>query len=38
MRKIVESVNPAFADIDIRTFPADREADAWAWLGAEPKR
>jgi hypothetical protein len=38
MRKIVESVNPAFADIDIRTFPADREADAWAWLGAEPKK
>ena len=38
MRKILESVNPAFAEIDIRTFPADQEADAWTWLGAEPAK
>ncbi len=36
MSKIIETLNPAFADIDMRTFPADREAEAWAWLGAEP--
>jgi len=36
MRKIIETVNPAFADTDMRTFPLDRENEAWAWLGAEP--
>lgn len=36
MCKIIESVNPAFADIDMRTFSADQEADAWAWVGAAP--
>lgn len=36
MRKIIEALNPAFADIDMRTFPADQEAEAWAWLGAKP--
>lgn len=36
MRKIIETVNPAFADMDIRTFPEDQENEAWDWLGAEP--
>ncbi len=36
MRKIIETVNPAFADMDMRTFPEDQENEAWAWLGAEP--
>lgn len=38
MGKIIETLNPAFADLDMRTFPADQEADAWAWLGAEPAK
>lgn len=38
MGKIIETLNPAFPDLDMRTFPADREADAWAWLGAEPSK
>ncbi|MBF0551198.1 MAG: STAS/SEC14 domain-containing protein [Deltaproteobacteria bacterium] len=36
MGVIIKTMNPIFPDIDIRTFPADQEADAWAWLGAEP--
>jgi hypothetical protein len=36
MDRIVDIVNPVFADMDMRTFPADREAEAWAWLGAQP--
>ncbi|GJL60859.1 MAG: hypothetical protein NPIRA03_37160 [Nitrospirales bacterium] len=36
MCKIIETVNPAFADMDMRTFSEDRESEAWAWLGAEP--
>jgi hypothetical protein len=36
MGKIIETMNPMFADIDMRTFAADQEADAWAWLGATP--
>lgn len=36
MRQIIETVNPAFADMDMRTFPEDQENEAWAWLGAEP--
>jgi hypothetical protein len=35
MGKIIDSLNPAFADVDMRTFPAEQEADAWAWLGVE---
>jgi SpoIIAA-like len=38
MSKAVEIMNPMFPDIDMRTFPADREADAWTWLGARPKQ
>jgi hypothetical protein len=36
MRKVIDAMNPAFPDIDMRTFHADREEDAWAWLEAEP--
>ena len=36
MCKVIKTVNPAFADMDMRTFPEDRESEAWAWLGAEP--
>lgn len=36
MRKIIETLNPAFADMDMRAFPEDQESEAWAWLGAEP--
>lgn len=35
---MIERMNPAFAAIDMRTFPADREAEAWAWIGAEPAK
>ncbi len=36
MRKVIDTMNPFFPDIDMQTFPADREDDAWAWLEAEP--
>lgn len=36
MCKIIETVNSAFADMDMRTFAEDQENEAWAWLGAEP--
>ncbi len=36
MRKLMEMLRPVLPDIDMRTFPADREAEAWTWLGAEP--
>jgi hypothetical protein len=36
MGKAVETIDTVFPDIDMRTFAADREADAWAWLGAKP--
>ena len=36
MRKIIETVSPAFADMDMRTFPEEQENEAWAWLGADP--
>ena len=29
MRKVIDVMSPAFPDIDMRTFPADREVDAW---------
>ena len=35
MCKVIETVNPAFADMDMRTFPEDQESEAWAWLEAE---
>tara|TARA_R110002074_G_scaffold45790_3_gene118289 strand:+ start:998 stop:1777 length:780 start_codon:yes stop_codon:yes gene_type:complete len=38
MAKIVEAMNPAFPDMDVRTFPADHEDEAWAWLGAKPAK
>lgn len=35
MRKIIDAMNPFFPDIDMQTFAADREEDAWLWLEAE---
>lgn len=35
MCKIVEILNPEFEDMEMRTFPEDRESEAWAWLGAQ---
>ena len=35
--KIIETLNPAFPDLDMRTFPADQEDQAWAWLDARPR-
>lgn len=37
MRRIVENLNPVFAEMDIATFAADQEAEAWEWLGARPR-
>lgn len=36
MCRIIDTLNPAFPDLDMRTFPADQEDEAWAWIGAEP--
>lgn len=35
MCKAVDAINPLFTDIDIQTFSADQEDQAWAWLDAE---
>lgn len=35
--KMISTMNPLF-DVDMRTFAAEREADAWAWVEAEPAR
>ncbi|MGO1693277.1 MAG: STAS/SEC14 domain-containing protein [Marinobacter sp.] len=35
MRKVIGAMNPIFPDIDMQTFPADKEDEAWAWLEAE---
>ncbi|MEC5289326.1 STAS/SEC14 domain-containing protein [Aurantimonas sp. C2-6-R+9] len=35
MSKMISTMNPLF-DVDMRTFPAEREAEAWAWVEAEP--
>ncbi len=35
IRKIIETVNPASEDMDMRTFSKDQESEAWVWLGAE---
>jgi hypothetical protein len=35
MSKIIERVRPAFPDMEMRTFPADWEDEAWAWVDAE---
>tara|TARA_R110002167_G_scaffold45324_3_gene136219 strand:- start:13682 stop:14455 length:774 start_codon:yes stop_codon:yes gene_type:complete len=34
MHKAIETMNPLFPDIDMRPFAADKEAEAWHWLGA----
>ncbi len=33
---LIASVRPELPAIDIQTFPPELEAEAWAWLGAEP--
>ncbi|WP_206452847.1 SpoIIAA family protein [Aurantimonas marina] len=38
MTKMISAMNPLFNDVDMQTFPAEREADAWAWVEAEPVR
>lgn len=35
MRKVVGVINPLFSDVDMQTFSADQEDQAWAWLEAE---
>jgi hypothetical protein len=37
MEKAVGVLNPLFPEMDMRTFPSDKEADAWEWLGAQPR-
>ena len=32
----IQALDP-LVPLDLRHFPADKEADAWAWLGAHPK-
>ena len=34
MGKIVETLSPVFPDLDMRTFTADQEGEAWTWLDA----
>lgn len=36
MCKIIDTLNPVFPDLDMRTFPVDQENNAWAWLDVEP--
>lgn len=36
MSKAVETMNPLFSSMEMRSFPADQEDQAWAWLGAKP--
>ncbi|EAR21741.1 SpoIIAA family protein [Nitrococcus mobilis] len=36
MAEIIETMNPAFTDIDMRVCPADQEAAAWRWIGPQP--
>jgi hypothetical protein len=35
MRKIIDAMNPVFPDIDMQTYPADQEGEAWTWLEAQ---
>ena len=36
IRKVVETLSPAFPGLDMQTFPANEENKAWAWLEARP--
>lgn len=36
MSKIIESTNPLFPEIDIRTFSENQESEAWDFVGAKP--
>ncbi len=35
MGKIIKTLNPVFSGLDMRTFTADQEDEAWAWLDAK---
>lgn len=35
MCKVAGAMNPLFTDIEMQTFSADQEGEAWAWLEAE---
>ena len=37
IEKAVGAINPLFPDMDVRTFSAEKETEAWEWLGAKPK-
>jgi hypothetical protein len=36
VEKAVAMMNPLVPDMEIRTFPAEKEAEAWQWIGAKP--
>lgn len=36
MRSTIETMTPLFPDMEIRTFSAEQEDEAWAWIGAKP--
>jgi hypothetical protein len=38
MGKMIEIVNPAFADIDMQVFSKNWEDEAWSWLDAKPAK
>ncbi|GAB4548173.1 MAG: hypothetical protein Tsb0013_08590 [Phycisphaerales bacterium] len=38
IERAVAFMDPLFPDIDMRTFPAHREDEAWAWIGAHERK
>ena len=36
MRTMVETLGPLFSEMEIRNFPLEEEAEAWAWIEAQP--
>lgn len=34
MNRLIETMNPVFEQMEMRAYPANREDQAWAWLGA----
>lgn len=37
MNRLIETMNPVFEQMEMRAYPANREDQAWAWLGATPE-
>lgn len=37
MSSMVGGMNPMFKSMDMMSFPADQEAEAWSWISAEPR-